>query len=441
MNPPRPLAHDLVARLGTALGTLGDEDRPAMRLASVELRQIAGLTAGGSLPLAVGTHELGPADAVGPKLETGEVGAVAFRLTVDEDRTVRIAVGTGEVRIDGEPVGQPRIVGGGIIDAGSAAFVVRPTRIQVVEGDTADLGPLTAPRRIQVPASPAAPAGGLRHRRARLDHERRMAETAGRLASALRQAAAQSAAVRRAAYPDPEELVHRARYGEPLWQRGPQPVAPGLLPVALGSAPWQPPVDVAGPVDDAISQVLATHRTVHLVPLLVDLGAGTLAVAGPRRATLAVVRYLVLALSVTLPPELLAVALSTTAPDEWRWLGPVAAGRAPARSPEGHVLHLVDGDAEPVRGAGGGRRLGPVVVLPPGAVVPDGTVTTLELDGDRITVVRNRDDARTGAGIPLGLSEAVTAAALESLVARHGRVSRRVTQRTAHDPSRPRPLD
>ncbi|MFF4749083.1 FtsK/SpoIIIE domain-containing protein [Streptomyces sp. NPDC002514] len=133
--------------------------------------------------------------------------------------------------------------------------------------------------------------GRFRLRRGTRDH-------AARLAEFTREVTARHAAetrTRRAAHPDPAEVVYRATApGVALWER--RPGAPDFLRTVVGHAdlPWSPPLD-DGSSDPApeTAGILGARNVLPQVPLVVGVAAGeAVGLEGDRRACLAVARSL-----------------------------------------------------------------------------------------------------------------------------------------------------
>jgi hypothetical protein len=430
MSPIPDLAQQLVARMDSVLADLDDLGPGAADgsppLAPVELRQVGGLTAGGSLPLRPGRHEFGPADQPGTRLEAGEIRAIAFRLAVEASGEVRIEPGTLPVRVDGRRLSRPEPLGEAIIDVPGAAFTVARTRTvgrrrtpQVPA--LPDAEPVRGP--LHLAARPPAPPDGPFHQVARWRHRHALEAIAEDLGRSLARAAAAEARHRRTRHADPEELVHRARTGTDLWACAPGQPGFGLVPVALGHVPWRPPLHVAGELEPRLAEVVRTWSSLPLTPLQVDLCAGPLAVVGPRAATVAVVRHLVLGLLVFSGPQHLDLGLLTTAATDWSWLELAPRDRRPR--PNARELVIVDADratgelaCRQTLGAAG--RLGAVIVVEDPTEVPTDCVSVLEVRPDgSATLTGSRTGLLADDLLALGLPEATTAAALRSLAERH----------------------
>lgn len=429
MSPNPALAQQLVDRMDNVLADLGEPGASPVPVAAVELCQVGGLTAGGSLPLLPGRHEFGPAGAAGTRLEPGEVRTVAFRLAVASDGEVTIEPGELPVRVDGRRLLGPEPLGDALVDVGGSAFAVRPSRSRARRrADPPAAAPLGEPTvSITVPDRPAAPPAGPLHHRSRRQHERRIEEIAEELDRALSRAASVVARARRSHHPDPEQLVHRARTAERLWLQRPGDPGFGLAPVALGDVPWKPPLELAAPLEDRLVQVVGARASLPLVPLLVDLRAGPVAIIGARPAALAVVRHLVVALSVASSPEDLHLSLLAQPGDDWSWLE--LAPRAAQVAPDAQELVVVDADAESNRLAcertsGAPNRLGAVLLLRDPSEVPVGCTSALQVHPDgTATFIALRTGLRAEGLVPLGLPVATAAAALRGLAEHHRTVA------------------
>jgi hypothetical protein len=423
MSPTPALARQLVARMDSVLADLGQPSGAMPPMAAVELRQIAGLTAGGSLPLLPGRHEFGPAGDPGTRLEPGAVRAVAFHLDVDAGGGVVIEPGSLPVRVDGRRLSAAEPLDGGVVDVGTAAFTLHPTRSPSQRrADRAGAEPPDpADVRVRVPHRPA-PKGPLSHLALR-QHRRVLEQVAEELDRALARAAGLVAAAGRAAHPDPEELLHRARHGDRLWTCPPHHARFGLAPVALGELPWRPPLEAEGPLEPPLERVVAARSMLPLVPLLADLRAGPVVVVGPRAAGHAVLRHLVVSLLVASRPADLRFSLLADPSPEWAWLE--AAPRAAQVSDAGLEVVLVDAGLDTARvacerTAGAAGRMTAVALVDTVDDVPEGASAMLWLDGrGTATWTAVRSGWQVDAAIPIGLPVATAAAAVRALAGHH----------------------
>ncbi|GAA1104026.1 FtsK/SpoIIIE domain-containing protein [Streptomyces javensis] len=163
--------------------------------------------------------------------------------------------------------------------------------------------------------------------RGRFTLRRGMRAHATRVAEFEREVAARNAAevrTRRAAHPDPAEVIHRATApGVALWER--RPGAPDFLRTVVGHAdlPWTPPLDngTAEPAPEATA-ILGARSILPQVPVVVGIAAGEAAgFEGDRRACLAVARSLLCQAVVGSGPADVTLAVFAD-PDrlaDWEW--------------------------------------------------------------------------------------------------------------------------
>ncbi|SEN79952.1 FtsK/SpoIIIE domain-containing protein [Actinacidiphila rubida] len=129
---------------------------------------------------------------------------------------------------------------------------------------------------------------------------------------------------RRAAHPDPAEVLHRATApGTALWER--RPAAEDFLQLVAGTAdlPWNPPLErESGEPAPEPAAVLARRAALPQVPVVVGVSAGeAVGFEGGRRACLAVARSLLCQAVVGSGPADLTVAVFTDADrlGDWDW--------------------------------------------------------------------------------------------------------------------------
>ncbi|MFD8390622.1 FtsK/SpoIIIE domain-containing protein [Streptomyces sp. NPDC059680] len=129
---------------------------------------------------------------------------------------------------------------------------------------------------------------------------------------------------RRAAHPDPAEVLHRATApGTALWER--RPAADDFLQLVAGTAdlPWDPPLDRdSGEPAPEPAAVLARRSVLPQVPVVVGVSAGeAVGFEGNRKACLAVARSLLCQAVVGSGPADVTVAVFTDADRlaDWDW--------------------------------------------------------------------------------------------------------------------------
>ncbi len=347
MSESSALAKALAAQLGDDLDRILGANESGIRTefsmveqpaSGLELRQVAGLTAGYTQPLGPGTHNFGSASAS----PAGDDQTRPFTLTVGEDHVAWLPGKERGIRLDGLPISTPTRVDHGVIDAGSARFLVAqsrpPTRRRggstVVPGTPTDVGPTGPLRQERIRVADYTSAGsdpstpttsrtrrfGKRnndgnHARAKVDSSPlidRMLE--------VRAVAVQHA---RSQFPDPGQLIQMAMAGaDHMGHIGPRDEGFGVVPIAYGDLPWNPPFDrpdrIPGPMVVAVQQ----HSVLASVPLTVDLLHGHLGIVGERQACLAVARQIAIALRVLSPVDAVSFALLSpdAQPVDWAWL-------------------------------------------------------------------------------------------------------------------------
>ncbi|MBY8882557.1 FtsK/SpoIIIE domain-containing protein [Actinacidiphila acidipaludis] len=152
-------------------------------------------------------------------------------------------------------------------------------------------------------------------------------EYADRLAAfetALERRHSEDVRSRRAAHPDPAEVLHRATApGPALWER--RPAAPDFLQVVAGTAdlPWEAPLE-RGSGDSApeAAALLARRSVLPQVPVVVGVSAGeAVGFEGGRKASLAVARSLLCQAVVGSGPADVTVAVFADADRlaDWDW--------------------------------------------------------------------------------------------------------------------------
>ncbi len=251
-------------------------DDRRLRATRLELRQVAGLGAGGRLELSPGSWEIGQARAAA-HLDEGDPDAVGFTLEVDDEYGVTVVPGGHPVRLGDEPLLEPTPLGDRIIDAGTARFVVgrpRPTRRRC-GGD--------------VPAGQVDPWV--------LDPLPRSGAIGSGLASLVAQ--------RRRVHLAPDDLRHRIEAGRShLWGRGPEHPLFGTAAVGVVD------VDLAVTADG-----LGRPGGSMALPVAVDLLRTATVLAGSRHQQLAVARHLLLSLAATINPRDLRIGLRSERAD------------------------------------------------------------------------------------------------------------------------------
>ena len=403
----RPLAGPGLWRTsGVRHGSVLDSPAPAAS-AAWELRVIAGPAAGSVLPIAAAVT-LGRDPGCDLVLDDREVSRRHAEVSVDSAGllTVRDLGSTNGLAVDGVPVGDHAVplAPGARVTVGESLVVALPRRADpaaLVRGPGAALLFNRPPRArpperpaviIEAPAPPAAAergkiplvtvlvpvalgavlfltmpsspqylllmamsplmvvgnlvserrGGRRRHRRAVRDHAGAVLE----LQQAITDAVAAEEEARRAAAPDPAELLGRATLPSTrLWERrGGDP--DGLL-LRVGLADLTSDITVRpaiGPPEPS--------PVVRQVPVTVSLDeVGVLGLAGARGPTLGLTRWLVGQAATLMTPGDLTVVLLTqpTTLDQWQWLRWLPHARSAATDPTCRVLVGADDQSQAAR--------------------------------------------------------------------------------------------
>lgn len=304
------------------------EGRPAVPV--VELHQVAGLAAGGSLPLVPGRWIVGTAEPVRAELAEGPVPSCRFGITVDTEGRCTITPEPGViVRVDGLLVTGPTAVSDQVVDVDGAAFRFTPPlersrrRLQTSPSGVASF--LRVPRTaavagLSVPVElPARPLEAGTGRRAR----KRFAEALGRVipdvVAELDRARRLALRRQRQHAPDVAELRARSELlTANLWERRPAHPDFGVLSVGFGPGTWSPV-----PQPEGFAEIEALTRTATSlgdVPVTVPLEqVVAIGITGPRSAALAVGRWLVAQAAVLHGPADLGLHLLTSEERLGRW--------------------------------------------------------------------------------------------------------------------------
>jgi len=301
-----------------------EHDEDTHRGAALELRQIAGLTAGIDLELDRAGHEFAEGDR-----------SVAFTITVDDKDRAVLVPGTMTVKLDTQPVTEPTLVGWGALDVGSARFVVRPRRSfpradeWLAQRDAFDRPELE----IEVPptlgvqvAEPAEQERGRRRFGRRRGGE---ADTPTETLNAeswefidrIRAARAELADRERYLHPDPAELVVRTRSRAPiLGIRPPGHPLFAKVGVIVADMPWMPNFDDIRAIPDSLGPYLQPLMSLPSIPIAADLLVGPLGIVGSRAAAAACARHIILSLHALSTADLrIHIAASAERAPVWDW--------------------------------------------------------------------------------------------------------------------------
>jgi FtsK/SpoIIIE family len=331
----RAVAPELpVSACGLASGALiarsDPDDRPnaaATVRPLVTLWQIGGLASGGSVDLPAGRHAVGSIGPARAALRTGSVTAARFVLDVSPTGRVRLeATASDQVVVDGVSVGGVvELSPNNIIDVGSALMRVEPARVNTRSVPTAAGHIIVRPSRDMTStpevASVTAPSlAGLRRReRAAVRSSKHpvfnefradLMATRRQATQRARGAATDVGALRVAAQQAPVDL----------WtELGDGPIAVTL---GFGDELWSDAIETGTEVPVELETLVSRFSRLPTVPIGVDLRSapgGIITLAGPRHATLAVSRWIVLQLTSRFAPTSLVVRVASETPARWDW--------------------------------------------------------------------------------------------------------------------------
>lgn len=350
--PTVPAVSDVeLQQLG--VGTVSDsthEDTAAQPDPVVELRHVAGLTAGQTLPLGAGRFRFGPLRSDHGGLVAGTPDVVSFDLTIHDDGEIVLDVGAETVAVEGVIIERPvTLDDGDVVQLATDHFTVetgQPTSAEE-RNDAIEPRSIASPARSSMTgwllAFAAMTALGVL---LAFDNGRLIGISllgiAGivgtllvRLRSDERTAEAHAVAVDNARLALFADIVDRrkaaarlmraqantpATIAEHARDRTGPPATRRSVTIASGDQPWEPPVEVRRspgwdhrPVIDELSFLPA-------IPYSVDLDSGPIAIVGPRTAVLAVARHVVTTAMCCAGPST-GAAIETSVPADWRWLG------------------------------------------------------------------------------------------------------------------------
>lgn len=319
----------------------------------IELRQVAGISAGGRLELSAGSeYDFGPVRSGHGKLDDGQPDIIGFTLNLDADLVATVGPGNTPLTIDSVPVVAPMDVGNRVINAGSARFVVaRPRPPHRRDGGKQDQQAAAHP---WVSSLLPGPLDDDADPHLLFDRRRRL-------------------------HAGPDDISYRIDGGGPLlWDRDPEHPLFGTAVVAV--------TDVPALVDDVGIDLAA--------PVSVDLLGSPTMLAGTRSLQLAVARHIVMSLAATVHPDDLTIELRSGCTD-LQFIGRLPHGRKRSAEPA-ETGWVIDGDSGTIGEYQGPRRL--VVVdrpqghnrrLPPG--FHGGRTSFLVLTGETDVLTADAD--------------------------------------------------
>ncbi len=387
----------------------------------IEIRQIAGLTAGTVLPLDRGSFHFRNGGS-----------EIQFSLHIETRSRVMVVPGKGFLRINDEDLDGPTRLGNGILDVGNARFIVRQrsserrlsgdellTESQPIIAVPPLDGSLIEPPAIQTPEPPApdkkkgglfgafstgrwadgsdqdhpvipntpqaspteAPRGvlgGFTSGRWAESSSASLDGASWEFMEEIRDVRREQADQYRAVHPHPEETMHRLkRGGTGLWNREPHHSLFGRVAIAYADLAWAPLFDNPDAIPVRLRPHIAGISTLPSVPVTANLPIGPLGIFGHRASALAVARQALLAIATTSRPESFefGVFANDEFVEDWEWVNNLPENFF-SSSRNSQAFVFADGEH-------GYRRAGelhPIAQREAGVVVVSETVDSLPAD-------------------------------------------------------------
>ncbi len=321
------------------------ESRPADD-SYLEMRQVAGLTAGSMMKLTVGrAFEFN---------ESNEGGS--FSLRVLENGEVVVHPGSARAVIDEIEVDEPMIMGDALLNVSSACFSVRRPRPPAssesrMEAIGAAFASISA---ISVPAigsdEPLSPDQLMGSRLGTIINRNPLTRgavgsSAWNFLQSIRRTRSVVAERHRLMHPDPEELKTRLSRLDPgLWERSGDHPLFGRFSVGYASIPWEPKFDNPELIPEMLHESIVDMSLLPWVPVTANLLYGPLGIVGKRAARLAACRHAILSLAtLSMPGDIqFAIRSGKNTATSWNWaraLPPILS----AGDDSPYVVTIIDG--------------------------------------------------------------------------------------------------
>ncbi len=290
----------------------------------VEMRQVAGLTAGSMMKLNVGrAFEFN---------ESNDGGS--FSLRVLENGEVIVHPGSAHAIIDEVEVDEPMLVGDGLLNVSSACFSIRrprppassESRMESIGAAFASISAIGVPALGAEEPLPADQLTGSRlgtiiNRNPSTKGE--IGRGALNFLQSIRQSRSVVAERHRLLHPDPEELKTRLSRLDPgLWERSHDHPLFGRFSVGYASIPWEPRFDNPELIPELLHEPIVEMSVLPWVPVTANLLYGPLGIVGKRAARLAACRHAILSMAaLSMPGEIeFAVRSGENTATSWNWM-------------------------------------------------------------------------------------------------------------------------
>lgn len=394
-----------------------EETKPTI----LEMRQIAGLTAGSVMGLHQGSFQFREADK--------EIG---FTLSVAGPDDVLVTAGSAASMIDEILVDEPTPLGDAVLHVGTACFTVRPPRVEP-SGEArleAVLAGRTPAKAIPVPVFEIDQPAMEEQRSSRFgslfsgkpeEPETELDAQSWRFLESIRDVRTVVAERHRNLHPNPEELKSRLDRLDPgLWDRSVEHPLFARFAVAYSTIPWEPRFDVPERIPTELHSPIQEMSHLPWVPITANLLFGPLGIVGSRPAILACARNAVLSLAGLSAPSDIEFSIVTAEAlvADWDWTSSLPNSLFPSDENK-YCVAVADGmthfdgaglDAEAIKN----NEMGLIVLEESVDDLPDYCGTILQLTPEGQCQVTNHLGEQI-VGTPIGVTANFAAGAAASI--------------------------
>ncbi|MCP4223514.1 MAG: hypothetical protein GY773_09255, partial [Actinomycetia bacterium] len=394
-----------------------EPDADEEKVGVLELRQIAGLTAGVVMDLVQSSYDFAEGTDV-----------VGFSIRVDDHDRAVVVPGAAPARLDSIAINEPTPIGSGVLDVGTARFIIRPKKERRRATDWLDeTTRIDQPEPvIVVPSNMTEPAPAPGRRRGLRRRKQPPTDQASDVATwefieSIRQTRAEMADRERYHYPDPADLVIRAAHEAPnLGVRPPGHPLFAKIGVMVADQHWLPNFDNIQDIPESIGTQIQPLLSLPSVPVVADLLVGPLGIVGTRAAAMAAARHIMVSLFGLSTQDLhLHIASSEVRADAWQWARTISSDQ-PVDTDDGFPVVIVDGMEN--FGVGGfshqealNHEVGVVILVDSVEDLPSYCGTVLQIDPAGTALLTNHL-GNVIKGTPIGISTATAASIASDLL-------------------------
>ncbi len=352
----------------------GEQFAQPMVRKALELKQIAGLHTGGSLPLELGSYRFGTSSGA-TTLGTGTPESPRFGVTLDAAGVVTVVPPPNGLVVDGVVVAEPAALSvGQVIDAGTARFELCS-------------GTPTLNKRSELGLETIAPMPP--HAKGRGVDETIVQWALGARSDAVRRS--------RRHVVGPAEISSRSKAGPPeILASRPDHPGFGRVVVGFSDEPFSLPGDLST-LNGATRKRFGALGSIA-TPIELDLLTRSVAIVGTRRATRSIAAWIALAIAADSAADAIGVmVMSRGNRNDWSWVDALPHNDINPNSPL--ELVVIDEPDLPSVMASSGT----VVLIDRGKPVPDAVGIIIEVDDETVTFI-DRSAGTTKAMAPIGVS-------------------------------------